>query len=65
MYFQIDVENVFSISTPSPLKMGAKLGNIKAQKGSTIGFLDSRDLGQKGPKRAKIGFLDFCAKLNH
>ena len=28
MYFQIVVDNFFSISSPSPLKMGAKLGNI-------------------------------------
>ena len=40
MYFQIDMDNFFSISTPSPLKMGAKLGNIKAQIGPKIGFLD-------------------------
>ena len=28
MYFRIDTDHFFSISTPSPLKMGAKLGNI-------------------------------------
>ena len=40
MYFKIDVDNFFSISTPSPLKMGAKFGNIKAQIGPKIGVLD-------------------------
>ena len=28
MYFQNDINIFFSITTPSPLKMGAKLGNI-------------------------------------
>ena len=28
MYFRIHMDYFFSISTPSPLKMGAKLGNI-------------------------------------
>ena len=45
MYFQNDDDNLFSIYTPSPLKMGAKLGNIKAQ------------------ISPKIGFLDFCEKI--
>ena len=30
--------------------------------GKTLIF---QKMGKKGPKRPKIGFLDFCAKLSH
>ena len=39
MYFQINVDNFFYLHSFT-LKMGAKLGNIKAQIGPKIGFLD-------------------------
>ena len=55
MYFRIDTDRFFSIFTPSPLKMGAKLGNI-----SKIAWLSNYYL-----LNHSTVFIFFCIKIEY
>ena len=66
MYFQIDEDIFFSISTPSPLKMGAKLGYI-GPKNRVLFFLrkiESLVFARNGLKWSVLWLADFMRKCH-